>query len=112
VSQFTCQFCRKTVFTKGGTNRRRWCSNACRSKGGRLAIDSNGNLPAFLPSPLNILTTDRYQQCVQAGTHRAGRQLTGYRNWRGYDFCMTVCDTCGVPLPDESVGFRLRGEAA
>jgi len=60
-------------------------------------------------TPLNVQTTLRYLACLEAETHQPGSQLTGFRNWRGYDFQMPVCDSCGVPLPDESVGFRLKG---
>lgn len=91
-----------------------FCSPACANVAKRSYMRNIRGVPLerFTPSPLNKAVDKAYARCVARGTHRPGATLTGSRSWRGYDVQMPVCDGCGVPLPDESVGFRLAGSAA
>lgn len=86
-----------------------FCGPDCARTGKRAILRATAILTAFQPSPLNVAISAAYDRCRAAGTHRPGQRTTGYRVWRGYDFCMAICDTCSVPIPDEAVGFRLGG---
>lgn len=57
--------------------------------------------------------TARYRACVRARTHRAGPHARRVvRSWKGRDWEMPECDTCGVPIrprtTTSSGGFTIR----
>lgn len=60
-------------------------------------------------TPLNRWTTQKYNRCRAAGTHRAGAILTREsRPWYADgNVYFAVCDSCGVPVTGQPVIFRL-----